>query len=52
MFADQNVFMCDVEGCQKIFFEVSRLREHALQDHANETFRKLTCAEAGKVNNL
>ncbi len=41
--------MCDVEGCQKIFFDVSKLREHALLDHANETFRKMACAEAGKI---
>lgn len=37
---ENNIFQCDVADCDKIFFDVQNLRQHVLENHADESYRK------------
>lgn len=38
---DQNAFQCDVADCQKLFFDIHKLREHVMEAHATEGLRRI-----------
>lgn len=41
MLMDYNIYQCDVAGCEKIFVDVSALRKHVMDKHADEGLRKI-----------
>jgi hypothetical protein len=47
MLMDYNIYQCDVPTCEKIFVDVSALRKHVMDKHADEGLRKIASSGTG-----